>query len=292
MSPSSCLRSAFILAAGVLLGSAFPAFLGAQVPPAKPPALPPIGDETAAAQRYTAADWRLIWSDEFDRPGAPDPAKWGYEHGRIRNGEAQFYTRDRRENARVEGGHLVISARREPWEGAAITSASVISQGKFSFQYGKLEIRAQIPTGRGAWPALWLLGDNWQQAGWPRCGEIDLMENVGYDPDRVHFTVHTQAFNHTKNTGVGRAITLTRPYADFHVYGLIWTAERIEFFCDGRKVHEFRNDGAGVDHWPFDQRFFLLMNLAIGGAWGGQKGIDEAIFPLEYRIDYVRVWQR
>ncbi len=268
------------------------ATLAAQLPPAKAPPLPPIADAPAAAARYAAPDWRLIWSDEFDQAGAPDPAKWDYERGLIRNREAQYYTAGRPENARVEGGHLVITARREPWEGAQYTSASVISQGKFSFQYGKLEIRAKIPTGRGAWPALWLLGVNFPTAGWPRCGEIDLMENVGYDPDRIHFTVHTGAFNHVKKSGVGRAITVPRPYDEFHVFGLIWTPERIEFFCDGRKVHEFANDGQGPDHWPFDQPFYLLMNLAVGGAWGGQKGIDETIFPLEYRIDYVRVWQR
>lgn len=268
------------------------ATLAAQLPSAKAPPLPPFADGAAAAARYAATDWRLIWRDEFDRPGAPDSAKWSYERGLIRNREAQYYTAGRPENARVEGGHLVITARREPWEGAQYTSASVISQGKFSFQYGKLEIRAKIPTGRGAWPALWLLGVNFPTAGWPRCGEIDLMENVGYDPDRIHFTVHTAAFNHVKKTGVGRAITVPRPYDTFHVFGLIWTAERIEFFCDGRKVHEFANDGRGSDHWPFDQPFYLLMNLAVGGAWGGQKGIDEMIFPLEYRIDYVRVWQR
>jgi beta-glucanase (GH16 family) len=283
-------RASWALAPAVfiLAGTSAPA----QLPPAKAPPLPPLADTAAAAARYAAADWRLIWSDEFDRPGAPDPAKWGHERGLVRNGEAQYYTAGRPENARVEGGHLVITARREPWEGAKYTSASVTSQGKFSFQYGKLEIRAKIPTGRGAWPALWLLGDNFPTADWPRCGEIDLMENVGYDPDRIHFTVHTGAFNHVKNTGVGRAITVPRPYDEFHAFGLIWTPERIEFFFNGRKVHEFANDGQGADHWPFDQRFFLLINLAIGGAWGGQKGIDDAIFPLEYRIDYVRVWQR
>jgi beta-glucanase (GH16 family) len=280
------------LAVGLSLLPGLLVSLAAQIPPAEPVRLAPITDHAAAAERYAAADWRLIWGDEFEQTGAPDPAKWGYEHGRIRNGEAQFYTTDRRENARVEGGQLVITARREPWEGAAITSASVVSEGKFTFKYGKLEIRAKIPTGRGAWPALWLLGANWRKVGWPRCGEIDLMENVGFDPDKVHFTVHTQAFNHTKNTGVGRAITVPRPYADFHAYGLIWTPGKIEFFFNGRKVHEFANDGQGEAHWPFDQPFHLLMNLAIGGAWGGQKGIDESILPLEYRIDYVRVWQK
>lgn len=266
--------------------------LPAQVPPPKAKELPPITDAADAAARYASPDWRLIWGDEFDRPGAPDPAKWDYERGLIRNRESQYYTVDRRENARVEDGHLVITARREPWEGATYTSASVTSLGKFSFRYGKLEIRAKVPAGRGTWPALWLLGENWKAVGWPRCGEIDLMEHVGYDPDRIHFTVHTGAFNHVKKTGVGRAITVPRAHERFHVFGFIWTPERIEFFFDGRKVHEFANDGQGVDHWPFDAPFFLLLNLAIGGEWGGQKGIDPSIFPVEYRVDYVRVWQK
>jgi len=249
-------------------------------------------DDPEATARYGASSWRLLWNEEFDQAGALDPAKWDYERGLVRNKEAQFYTADRRENARVEDGQLVITARREPWQGSAYTSASVITRGKFSFCYGKLEIRAKIPTGRGTWPALWLLGDAKPKVGWPRCGEIDLMENVGFDPAKVHFTVHTGAFNHVKKTAKGRAIDVPRVQEDFHVYGLVWTKERLEFFFDGRKVHEFANDGQGPDHWPFDAPCYLLMNLAIGGAWGGQKGIDDAIFPVEFRIDYVRVWQQ
>jgi beta-glucanase (GH16 family) len=279
-----------LLAGGLMLGVA--AGLRAQTPPAKPPALPPIADAAEAARRYTAPDWQLRWGDEFDRDGAPDPQKWDYEQGRIRNREAQFYTAGRSENARVADGHLILTARREPWLGAGYTSASVISLGRHALRYGKLEIRARLPAGRGTWPALWLLGVNRETEGWPRCGEIDLMEYVGYDPDQVHFTVHTEAFNHVKKTGVGRGLRVPRVAEEFHTYGLIWTPERIEFFFDGRKVHEFANDGRGVGHWPFDQPFYLLMNLAIGGEWGGQKGIDESIFPVEFRIDYVRFWQR
>lgn len=256
------------------------------------PAAPPFRDGAEAAQRYAAPGWRLIWGDEFDHTGAPDPAKWNYERGRVRNHEAQFYTADRRENARVEDGQLILTARREPWSGADYTAASVVSLGNFSFRYGRLEIRAKLPAGRGTWPALWLLGENMKQVGWPRCGEIDLMENVGFDPDKLHFTVHTGAFNHVKRTGVGRAITAPRAHEDFHTYGLLWTAERLEFFFDGNKVHEFANDGQGIDHWPFDAPAYLLMNFAVGGDWGGQQGIDAAIFPQEFRIDYVRVWQR
>ncbi len=272
------------------IGVALPFALGAFVFAADK--APPFTDGAEAVQRYAAADWRPIWGDEFDRPGAPDPAKWDYERGRVRNREAQFYTTDRRENARVEGGQLIITARKEPWSGADYTAASVISRGKFSFCYGRIEIRAKLPTGRGTWPALWMLGESKQAVGWPKCGEIDLLENVGFDPDKLHFTVHTGAFNHVKKTGVGRAITVPRVQMEFHTYGLLWTAERLEFFFDGKKVHEFRNDGKGVDHWPFDAPAYLLMNFAVGGEWGGQKGIDETIFPQEFRIDYVRVWQR
>jgi beta-glucanase (GH16 family) len=246
----------------------------------------------AANRSYDDARWRLMWSDEFDRDGAPDPAKWTYERGRVRNKEEQFYTVDRRENARVERGALILTARRESYEGATCTSASMTTEGKFAFTYGKVEVRAKIPTGRGTWPAIWMLGSNRRQVGWPRCGEIDIMENVGFEPDRLHFTAHTKAFNHTRKTGVGRALAVAQPYADFHRYGIVWTPQKIEWFFDGRKVHEFGNDGNGPDHWPFDAPQYLLLNLAIGGAWGGQRGIDETIFPVEYRIDYVRVWEQ
>lgn len=248
-------------------------------PAAERTAVSPFTDGAGAAKRYTAAGWKLIWADEFDQAGAPDPAKWDYERGRVRNREAQFYTVDRRENARVENGQLIISARREPWSGAEFTSASVVSRGKFSFRYGKLEIRTKIPTGRGTWPALWMLGDSKKGVGWPRCGEIDLMENVGYEPDKVHFTVHTGAFNHVKKTGVGRAITVPRAHEKFHTYGLLWTAERLEFFMDGKKVHEFVNDGQGVDHWPFDAPCHLLMNLAIGRRMGRAQGHRRGDLP-------------
>jgi beta-glucanase (GH16 family) len=242
-----------------------------------------------AAARYAGGGWRPVWSEEFQDPPAPSPARWTYEHGMLRNHELQYYT-DRRENARVEGGQLVITARHEPWEGAGYTSASLTTRGRFSFTYGKLEIRAKIPTGRGTWPALWLLPESGALR-WPHGGEIDLMENIGCDPQKLHFTVHTGAFNHVLKTQRSKAVVLDRPWDDFHRYGLLWTHERLEFFLDGEKVSEFANDGQGNEHWPFDSPMVIIMNLAIGGAWGGQKGVDESIFPVEYRISYVRVWQ-
>lgn len=247
-------------------------------------------DPVAARARYEDAHWTLAWSDEFSAPGRPDPTKWTYEHGRVRNGEAQFYT-DRPDNVRVADGRLIITARKESWQGATCTSASVTSQGRFSFTYGKVEISAKVPAGRGTWPALWTLGDAITTVNWPACGEIDLMEYVGMNPERLYFTVHTKTFNHTKGTQRGHNVAQTRPWEDFHRYGLVWTPERLEWFFDGTPVFAFANDGQGPDHWPFTAPQYLLMNLAIGGAWGGQKGVDDALFPAEFRVDYVRVWR-
>lgn len=254
-------------------------------------------DAAAARQRYVATDWHLAWSDDFTMPGRPNPAKWTYEEGLVRNGEAQFYTRDRAENARVEDGHLIITARKEPWQGAGYTSASLTTQGRFALTGGKIEIRAQLPRGRGTWPALWTLGDydatkGWPEGHWPRCGEIDLVEYVGMEPERFFFTVHTERYNHTKGTQRGHNVHVAEPWKDFHRFGLVWTSERLEWFLDGEPVFAYANDGSGPAAWPFDKPQFLLMNLAIGGGWGGQKGIDDTLFPAVMRVDYVRVWQR
>jgi beta-glucanase (GH16 family) len=253
------------------------------------------------------ADWRLVWSDEFDTPGAPDPAKWDYEEGFVRNREAQYYTRARLENARVEDGVLILEARQEPFpnaayqEGstdwrrrapeAAYTSASLVTEGKAAWRYGRIEVRAKLPTGRGTWPAIWMLGVNRREVGWPKCGEIDIMENVGFDPDVIHANIHTQSYNHVQKTGKGSWLIVPRPYDDFHVYALEWFEDRMDFFVDDQKYFTFVNEQTGVDAWPFDQPFYLILNLAIGGSWGGQKGIDDAIFPQRMEVDYVRIYE-
>lgn len=257
----------------------------------------------AAQSLYDAKDWVMQWGDEFDQAGQPDPKRWNFEEGRVRNGEKQYFTVDRPENARVEKGHLVITARKETYEGADYTSASLTTLDRFAFTYGKVEIRAKVPRGRGTWAALWTLADydprfrggyerNGGGSRWPAGGEIDILEYVGMNPDQLFFTVHTEAYNHTKGTQRGHNIRQTKPWDEFHRYGVVWTQDRIDWFFDGKRIFTFLNDGKGPASWPLDTPQYLIMNLAIGGGWGGQKGIDDTIFPSEFLIDYVRVWRR
>jgi len=256
-----------------------------------------------------ASDWKLVWADEFNEPGLPNPAKWDYETGFIRNNEQQYYTRQRKENARVEDGMLIIEARKEQWknpaydpnagatrrggrsrEFAGYTSASLTTRGKAGWTYGRVEVRAKLPSGRGTWPAIWMLGANSRQVGWPACGEIDIMEFVGFEPGIVHANIHTKKYNHTIGTGKGDKITVADVSEVFHVYAIEWDTDRIDFFVDDQKYFTFCNEGTGADVWPYDKDQYLILNLAIGGSWGGQKGIDDSIFPQRYCIDYVRVY--
>lgn len=275
----------------------------------------PVQEEVKPENRRPDADgterkgWKLVWSDEFEKDGAPDPAKWNYEVGFVRNQELQFYTKDRRENARVENGSLVIEGRKERFANptyeagakggwnqtkkfADYTAASLTTRGIAAWTYGRIEVRAKIPTGRGTWPAIWMLGGNIGKAGWPTCGEIDIMENVGFDPDGIHTTVHTGKYNHVKHTAKGHREAASKPYENFHIYAIEWDAKKIDFYFDAKKVFSFADDGGGEESWPFNHDHFLLLNLAIGGGWGGAKGIDESIWPQKYLIDYVRVYQR
>lgn len=254
-------------------------------------------DQPATAQLPALADtqWELTWSDEFDYEGAPDARKWDYEHGFIRNDELQYYT-DRPENVRVDGEHLIIEAQQDSalidGEVREITSASVTTHDKQAWQYGKVEISAKLPNSLGTWPALWMLGENVSEVGWPLCGEIDIMENVGYMPDTVFTTIHTETYNHTRDTQKIAGTYLPSGDTEFHTYGIEWNAQQIDFLIDGKRVFTVtKQAGDGVEEWPFDQPFYLLMNFAYGGAWGGVQGVDKSSLPQQYRIDYVRVYQ-
>jgi len=238
-------------------------------------------------------EWQLVWEDNFDKDGLPDPNIWGYEVGYVRNKEAQFYTKGRAENAHVENGCLVIEARKDNWEGHDITSASLQTYGKKSMLYGRIEVKAKLPTGKGTWPAIWMLGDNIKEGShWPDCGEIDIMENVGFEPDKIYANVHTKKYNHSIGTGRGSSIVIEKPYEDFHLYALEWDKNELRFYVDDQLYFTCKNDGTGIDAWPFDQPQYLILNLAIGGAWGGQQGIAEDLLPQKYYIDYVRVYKQ
>jgi beta-glucanase (GH16 family) len=261
-----------------------------------------------AAASLSAANWKLVWAEEFNDPGLPDKAKWGYEHGFVRNNELQFYTRDRQENARVEAGNLVIEARKEKFPNpsykpgadpknlrtgaqfADYTAASLVTDKKVSFHYGRIEVRAKLPQGKGIWPAIWMMGTNHNTAGWPKCGEIDIMEFVGKDPNNVHATVHF--FRDGKHGQKGSKLAVKAPYDDFHVYAVEWFEDRMDFYFDQQKYHSFPLDEVGIkgaDN-PFRKPHYLLINLAMGGSWGG--ALDEAVLPQKYLIDYVRFYQQ
>lgn len=236
---------------------------------------------------------QLVWSDEFDYNGLPDDSKWSYDvggHG-WGNNESQYYTEGRLENVRVENGVLTIEARKENFEGSGYTSTRLVSRNKGDWKYGRFEIRAKLPSGRGTWPAIWMLPTDWLYGGWPASGEIDIMEHVGYDMNRIHGTIHTEAFNHTKGTQVGNSIMASNVDTEFHVYTLDWWPDRIDIFMDGEKYFTVSDNGSGFAAWPFDQRFHLLLNIAVGGSWGGVQGIDDSIFPQRMEVDYVRVYE-
>ena len=245
------------------------------------------------------AEWALVWSDEFDQPGLPDGSRWGYDvggHG-WGNDELQYYTERRPENARVEGGHLIIEAHRDGFGGREYSSARLVTKGRGDWLYGRVEARAKLPSGRGTWPAIWMLPTEWRYGGWPESGEIDIMEHVGHDPDVVHATVHTGAYNHTIGTQVGQSLVVPTAREAFHVYAMEWTPLEIRGYVDDTHYFTFPNErliDATATHmeWPFDQPFHLIMNIAVGGGWGGQEGVDPDIWPQRLEVDWVRVYQR
>lgn len=271
----------------VRIGTALCALLALSVPAAHA-----SGEGDGAQERTWVFADTPSWQDEFDYAGPPDPAKWGYDTGGKGwgNNELQHYT-NRLANAFVEDGVLTIVARRFKKAGkTTYTSARLVSRGKGDFQYGRIEFRARLPIGRGTWGALWMLPTEKRYGGWPRSGEIDIMEHVGYDPDQVHVTVHTQAYNHKVKTQRGAQTQVQDASTRFHLYRVDWTPDRIRGYIDNAPVFEFANEGTGPDAWPFDQPFHLLMNLAVGGDWGGAEGVDETVFPAWMEVDYVRVY--
>ena len=243
--------------------------------------------------------WELVWSDEFENAGIPDSTKWSYNIGNWGwgNNELQYYTSDKLENAKIEDGNLVITAIKD-LKDSTWTSARLTTKGKVAFKYGKIEFRAKVPVARGTWAAGWLLGDAYRdEISWPYCGEIDVLECVGYEINDTtekginHATCHTRAYYFKQNNQIGSEIEMDSMHSKFHTYSVEWYPNEIKGFVDG--IHYYTYDkNANDQEWPFHQSQNIILNLAIGGGWGGLKGVDQAIISQQYTIDYVRVFEK
>lgn len=269
--------------------------------------MPELNPFTQTVDSASSGPLQLVWHDEFDGPlGAPpDPAKWEHEIGGEGwgNHELQYYT-GQTENAALDGNScLVFTARAVPaaeqtrrscWYGPCrFTSARLLTQRKFSFTYGLVEARMKLPFGQGIWPALWMLGDNFAEVGWPACGEIDIMENIGREPGVVHGTVHGPGYSGGNGIGGTHALPPGQLLKDdFHVVAVDWQPESIRWYIDNHQYFELVPEQipAGTA-WPFDHPFFLLMNVAVGGDWPDAPD-DTTTFPQMMLVDYVRVFQR
>jgi beta-glucanase (GH16 family) len=222
----------------------------------------------------------------------PDTTRWKYDvggHG-WGNNELQYYTDKRWDNARIENGHLIIEARKENYQNSQYTSARLVTRGKGDWKYGRIEVRARLPKGLGTWPAIWMLASN-TPLKWPDDGEIDIMEHVGYDQGRVHGSVHTKKYNHVAGTQKTATTMVPDCSEQFHVYSVAWDANTVKVAVDSATFFSFSNERSGYAAWPFNNPMHLLLNIAVGGNWGGQKGVDSTIYPVRMEVDYVRVYQ-
>ena len=258
-----------------------------------------VTNSTYAGPVTRPAGARLVWHDEFNG-AALDLHKWRFDTSRNKegwyNGEKQYYSAGRPQNIRVAGGRLVIEARHErlgpatypDWGGQQYTSAKIVSTQAWA--YGFYEVRAKLPCARGMWPAIWMLPKGMKK--WPDDGEIDMMEQVGAEPNLIYASLHTALFNHVKKTQRSAQRLVPTSCTALHVYELDWRPHSITIGVDGRGILRVFNDQpGGKGAWPFNTPFNMILNLAVGGEWAAAKGIDDAAMPQRLEIDYVRVWQ-
>jgi beta-glucanase (GH16 family) len=225
----------------------------------------------------------VAWADEFNTDGAPDPAKWGYELGAggWGNNELQYYT-SRPENVIVQGGVLKINLLKENYMGSNYTSARIVTKNKYTLQYGRVDIRAKLPAGGGTWPALWMLGANYETSAWPACGEIDIMEHVGNSLNRIHGSLHHPG--HSGGNSDSGIVDITNATTQFHVYSLDWSSTTIKFYVDNVVYYTFNNT-SGL---PFNNPFFFIFNCAMGGNFGG--AVDPNFTAATLEVDYIHVY--
>ena len=259
---------------------------------------PKSSEKQPVVNEWDKEGWALVWNDEFDGP-ALNLEKWSFEiggHG-WGNNELQYYSDDD-STAFIQDGKLVIRADLVPQGTGSsdnlryFSSARLRTAGKGDWRYGRIEVKAKLALGQGIWPAIWMLPTDWMYGGWPESGEIDIMEHVGYDPGRVHGSIHTGSYNHKINTQRGGSKLLDKISSKFYVYAIEWYEDRIDFLIDDAKYFSFQNDGKNdFNTWPFNQRFHLLINIAVGGDWPGSP--DETTqFPTEMEVEYVRVYEK
>jgi beta-glucanase (GH16 family) len=249
-------------------------------------------------QSTQGKEWNLVWSDEFEKPEI-DQTKWTYDIGNWGwgNNELQYYTQNRKDNARIENGMLLIEAKKDDM-GQKWTSARLTTRGKVSFLYGKIEFRAKVPKERGNWAAGWTLGDDYvDEKSWPYCGEIDILESVGYEVDSksgdgiAHATVHTPAYYFKINNQISSTKNIKAIAEEFHTYAIEWTPTEIKAFVDGEQYYLY-DKNANEKEWPFAKPQNIILNLAMGGGWGGAKGLDPQMTSQKFYIDYVRVFEK
>jgi beta-glucanase (GH16 family) len=244
----------------------------------------------------SSEEYKLVWADEFDYTGLPDSTKWEYDtegnpHG-WGNNEAQFYTTARKENAWVDNGVLKVTAIHESFEDKSFTSARLISVA--DWKYGKVEVRAKLPKGTGTWSAIWMMPGGWSfnDGNWPDIGEIDIMEHVGHDLGVIHASAHSKDYQWQKNTQKTATVNIDDVDKEFHSYILEWSPELLKAYVDNQHYFTYRNEGLGIDKWPYDKPYYLILNIAVGGAWGSVQGIDVDAFPQTMEVDYVRIYQK
>lgn len=255
-----------------------------------PTLVPTLAPTPAPTPVPAPAGWKLAWHDEFDG-SAINKSNWTFDLGAggWGNGEAQKYTA-RPENARVENGNLVIEARQEKLDDSYYTSARLKTQGLQTFQYGRIEARIKVPAGKGLWPAFWMLGADFDGKNWPDCGEIDIMEYIGKEPDLIMGTLHGPGYSGA--LGIGKWNRQTYNIADaFHTYAVEWQPGQIDWFYDGVKYHTVTRADVGERPWVGDHPFFIILNMAVGGQLAGMIGLD-TVFPTQTLVDYVRVYQK
>lgn len=247
---------------------------------------------------YGVSDYEMVWNDEFDYEGKLDETKWEYLIGNGHNygipgwgnNELQYYT-DSLDNVLVKNGVLKITASTEGLSQYGYTSGRVRTMNNGDFEYGIVEVCAKVPDTLGTWPAIWMLPTDSPYGQWPKGGEIDIMEAVGFESNKVHFNIHTENDNWGTSRSVGASTNINNIATEYHRYAIKWVEDEVMFYVDGLMYFSYSPVQDSYEYWPFNTEFHLILNIAVGGAWGGQRGIEEGNWEDSMYVDYVRVYQ-